>query len=212
MFCHQNGGECRWKRFLSALFFPPPDFACSMVGQGLVHRDIKPANVFLSVAGNAVLGDMGLTGTSTNTASMGGVCTVRYAPPEVLLGDVGSMAADVYSLGLVSFETLTLEAGKVCLRWPRAIGVVLPDHGVCWCCFRRSSEGYSPPRCFSVSCSIAPLDGAGASGQRLCAAGRVAGTARRGDAGATAAWRHGGRLVCQRSGGSAGRHRGRGCA
>lgn len=78
--------------------------------QLLVHRDIKPANVLVDAAGRVRLLDFGVAkvlsgeeGTHTQRAA----CTPAYASPEQLLGQPVSVAADVFSLGVVLYELLT---------------------------------------------------------------------------------------------------------
>lgn len=87
---------------------------------GLVHRDIKPHNIFLSASRPIVakLGDFGLTSAASDDAASG--FTRRYAPPEVLDGGQAADAAgDVFSFGLVVYETLTL---KRCPAVPQRSG------------------------------------------------------------------------------------------
>ena len=78
---------------------------------GMVHRDIKPHNVFLSATPPVVakLGDFGLASSVTDHNA---AFTPRFAAPEVLLGGSCDHAGDVYSLGLVIYETVSLVRGR----------------------------------------------------------------------------------------------------
>lgn len=77
--------------------------------RNLAHFDIKPSNVFLS-GENARIGDYGLSKLlqdDRNTLSFGRG-TPRYMAPEILVGR-GDRRADVFSLGILLFESLTGE-------------------------------------------------------------------------------------------------------
>lgn len=80
---------------------------------GLIHRDIKPSNVLLSHTGQAKLGDFGLAKvqgtlyqTMTNTHVKG---TLRYMSPEHVTLKPITQQSDLYAIGVVLFEMLTLE-------------------------------------------------------------------------------------------------------
>jgi len=81
--------------------------------RGVVHRDVKPSNVMVTTAGRVLLVDFGLASTAgvdrvTRTGSQLG--TLPYMSPEQLDGAEVDGRTDVYSLGAVLYELLTLAA------------------------------------------------------------------------------------------------------
>ena len=77
----------------------------------VLHRDIKPSNVLVDAEGNVHLLDFGIAKLLDETASdvtqeQGRLMTLSYAAPEQILGRPLSVAADVYSLGVVLYELL----------------------------------------------------------------------------------------------------------
>jgi len=87
--------------------------------KGIVHRDVKPDNVVREKdSDRVVLTDFGIaaileTGTETITrlTQQGQLLgDPRYMSPEQLLGESITDASDVYSLGIMGYELLTLKA------------------------------------------------------------------------------------------------------
>jgi serine/threonine protein kinase/tetratricopeptide (TPR) repeat protein len=81
---------------------------------GVVHRDVKPGNIMVTAGGQqAVLVDLGvaqMAGDGPLTETRQFVGTLRYASPEqVLAVDRVDGRSDVYSLGAVLWELLTLQ-------------------------------------------------------------------------------------------------------
>ncbi|GGJ56232.1 serine/threonine protein kinase [Deinococcus roseus] len=72
--------------------------------QGFVHQDIKSSNIFLQ-GDKAVLGDFGVTVSIQNPKYAAG--SPFYMAPEIYRGEPGSIESDVYSLGILTYETLT---------------------------------------------------------------------------------------------------------
>jgi tetratricopeptide (TPR) repeat protein/tRNA A-37 threonylcarbamoyl transferase component Bud32 len=85
--------------------------------QGIVHHDIKPANIMLCRDGATVkICDFGVarrlpdffdndTAPEMEVEAYGG--TLRYMAPETILNDRPDGRADIFSLGVVLYETLT---------------------------------------------------------------------------------------------------------
>jgi formylglycine-generating enzyme required for sulfatase activity len=95
--------------------------------QGFVHRDIKPENILFRGDGTAVLTDFGiaksLDATTQMTATGLSIGTPRYMSPEQAQGKSGlDSRSDLYSLGVVLFESLT---GKVPFDAETPVGIAL---------------------------------------------------------------------------------------
>lgn len=71
----------------------------------LIHRDIKPGNVLLSSSGQVKLADFGIasTGKEMSTTVVG---TTMYMAPERLLGQQYGSLSDMWSLGLVLWQSI----------------------------------------------------------------------------------------------------------
>jgi eukaryotic-like serine/threonine-protein kinase len=88
--------------------------------KGVVHRDIKPANIMVGEHGEVILLDWGVakllgeTDVSTEakediTQTGFAVGTPTYMSPEQVTGEEVDARTDVYALGILLYEILTLE-------------------------------------------------------------------------------------------------------
>lgn len=108
----------------------PPMFAAHLIGEAakglhyaherrdeggaaldIVHRDVSPQNILLSLEGVVKIADFGIA-TAKQLRDESGVMKgkFRYMSPEQARGGTLDRRSDIYSLGLVFYELLTLES------------------------------------------------------------------------------------------------------
>jgi len=77
----------------------------------MLHQDLRPANIMIDRTGTAKIIDFGSTqvagvseaeGEDTDILGM-----VQYTAPEYFLGEGGTTRADIFSLGVITYEMLT---------------------------------------------------------------------------------------------------------
>ncbi|MFG1920290.1 protein kinase [Cryptosporangium sp. NPDC048952] len=113
-----TGGS--WKDALRGPLPPPERVAGALAGVaralaaahavGVTHRDIKPANVLLTADGEAKLADFGIAKSteSTGLTKPGDIVgTLAYTAPECLEGQAAGPAADIWSFGVMLYESLS---------------------------------------------------------------------------------------------------------
>ncbi|HYC15941.1 MAG TPA: protein kinase [Pseudolabrys sp.] len=102
---------------------------------GIIHRDIKPDNVILERDGSLKLIDLGVVRVPglENSPPETVPGTRGYRAPEMLNGEAGNEATDIYALGVTVFRALTgefpydnREAGQQQAR-PKALSTLRPD-------------------------------------------------------------------------------------
>lgn len=77
---------------------------------GIIHRDMSPQNIMLTRAGVAKVVDFGIAkAAGRNTVTRAGIIKGKYAymAPEQVRGETLSPRTDVFSLGILLYESLT---------------------------------------------------------------------------------------------------------
>ena len=92
--------------------------------QDLIHRDIKPQNIMVQPDGNVKVMDFGIARAKNSTEQKTQMVlgTAHYISPEQAQGKNLTAASDIYSLGIVLYETVS---GKVPFDGPDAVSVAL---------------------------------------------------------------------------------------
>ncbi|MBL7543231.1 MAG: serine/threonine protein kinase [Bdellovibrionaceae bacterium] len=89
-------------------------FMNSVTGEtaNTIHRDVSPQNLIVSYEGNLKVIDFGIAKANTNLDEKTRIGTIKgkaaYLSPEQTRGEVVDARSDIFSLGIVAWELLTL--------------------------------------------------------------------------------------------------------
>jgi serine/threonine-protein kinase len=135
---------------------------------GVVHRDLKPENILLAAEGRVKIIDFGIAKMSDlegMTATRFILGTPRYMAPEQIRGRTVDARADLYALGIVTYEAL---AGSPPFDGPSAIALSFaqctepaptlaarrPGHSPQWEAFVHKALGKEPSERFQSAAEM----------------------------------------------------------
>ena len=109
------------KDLIAAGQIPPPDAVVDIITQvadglsfahqqDIVHRDVKPSNIMVMKGGVAKITDFGIARLPNSAVkTMTGLIlgSPRYMSPEQVIGKAIDARSDIFSLGVVLYESLT---------------------------------------------------------------------------------------------------------
>jgi serine/threonine-protein kinase len=78
----------------------------------IIHRDVSPSNVIISFEGNVKIMDFGVAKARTTGGKLGGIVLtgkLGYMAPEQVMGKTNDQRSDLFSLGIILFEILTMK-------------------------------------------------------------------------------------------------------
>ena len=81
----------------------------SLHSMNIAHRDLKSANVFLFKDGKVKIGDMNVSKVLKNSLCLTQTGTPYYASPEVWKDIPYNTKSDIWSLGCLTYEMITLQ-------------------------------------------------------------------------------------------------------
>lgn len=104
-------------------------------GMDIIHRDIKPQNIMIQPDGNVKVMDFGIARAKNSTLAKTSAVlgTAHYISPEQAQGKELTPPSDIYSLGVVLYESAT---GKLPFDGPDSVSVAM----------KQVQENPQPPR------------------------------------------------------------------
>lgn len=95
---------------ISTVFFSICDGLSYAHQQGIIHRDVKPSNIIVSDNNSVKITDFGIAKIENSDATQLGLSlgTPSYMAPEQSAGKAIDCRVDIFALGIIAFELLSL--------------------------------------------------------------------------------------------------------
>lgn len=106
---HQKNGTLFDEDFVWRIFITVVRGLKALHDLDIMHRDLKSANVFLNKDGTGKLGDLNVSKVVKKGLSYTQTGTPYYASPEVWRDEAYDIKSDIWSLGCVLYEMITLK-------------------------------------------------------------------------------------------------------
>ena len=106
---HQKTGKYLSENFIWNVFIQVTHGLKALHDLNILHRDMKCANVFLNIDGSVKLGDMNVSKVAKDGLLYTQTGTPYYASPEVWQDKPYNNKSDIWSLGCVLYEAITLK-------------------------------------------------------------------------------------------------------
>ena len=121
----------------------------------MLHQDLRPENIMIDRSGTVKIIDFGSTqvaGLADSTTASGGpdiLGTLQYTAPEYFVGEAATPSADLFSLGVITYQMLTGRR-PMARKWPTA--APRPPK-TSWCMPARWTRNAPSPRGWTACCS-----------------------------------------------------------
>lgn len=106
---HQKNDSTFEEEFIWKVFITVVKGLKALHDLDIMHRDLKSANVFLNKDGTSKLGDLNVSKVAKKGLSYTQTGTPYYASPEVWRDEAYDIKSDIWSLGCVLYEMITLK-------------------------------------------------------------------------------------------------------
>ena len=106
---HQKKGSWFKEEYIWKIFIMVVRGLKALHDLEIMHRDLKSANVFLNKDNSGLLGDMNVSKVAEKGLSYTQTGTPYYASPEVWRDEAYDVKSDIWSLGCVLYEMITLK-------------------------------------------------------------------------------------------------------
>jgi serine/threonine protein kinase len=107
LYLEKNSDSITWKQKLSIISHIC--YGLKLIHDlGSIHKDLHPGNILNNNNGNMLISDFGFCMPASNSTKRNVYGVMPYMAPEVLRGNPYTQASDIYSLGIIINEMITI--------------------------------------------------------------------------------------------------------